>query len=238
MTESDTEELKDDGEPQHETEDLLVTLSEAASAFSGDSLKFKIDNSVRRTKIKKFGIPDLRWTTCPKIDTVVLVNISRDTDRTNRTTSHLQLFWLDAMAPIVMVLERAEEFSLPPEAINMIQTSLHLMNNANYHHSTECRKALLQHLNPLLKQLVEESDFKEAPPMVKILGCWLNKELRLQQHLRKPLRPIKGNGVFSRATLERIGAAGMAVQCTAAKEEVGSPGETKFPRRHNSQRND
>ena len=83
-----------------------------------------------------------------------------------------------------MVLGRAEEFSLPPEAINMIQTLIQLMGNANYHHSTERRKALLQHLNPLLKQVVEESDFKETPPMlsVKILGCWLNKELRLQQH--------------------------------------------------------
>ena len=48
----------------------------------------------------------------------------------------------------------------------MIQTSLQLMGNANYHHSAERRKVLLQHFNPLLKQLVEESDFKDAPSML------------------------------------------------------------------------
>ena len=107
----------------------------------------------------------MQWTRCPKIDAVVSVNISRDAKRTDHETSHLQKFWLDAMAPIVMVLERAEKFSLPPEAITMIQTSLQLMGNVNYHHSSEYRKVLLQHLNPLLKQLVEESDFRDAPPM-------------------------------------------------------------------------
>ena len=57
MVESDTKELKDDGEPQNEVEDQLVTLSEAASAFLETTFKSKIDKSVRRTKIKKFGIP-------------------------------------------------------------------------------------------------------------------------------------------------------------------------------------
>ena len=90
--ESDTEELEDDGEPQDEVEDQLVTLSEAASAFLEMAFKSKIDNSVRRTKIKKFGIPDSRWTRCPKIDTVVSANISRDAERTDRTTSRLQQF--------------------------------------------------------------------------------------------------------------------------------------------------
>ena len=143
-----------------------------ASAFLETAFKSKIDNLARRTKIKKFGIPDSRWTRCPKIDAVVSENISRDAERTDRTTSRLQQFWLDAVAPIVMVLERAEKFSLPPEAINMIQTSIQLMGNANYHHSTERRKALLQHLNLLLKQLVEESDFKEVPPMLFGENFW------------------------------------------------------------------
>ena len=40
-------------------EDQLVTLSEAASAFLETAFKSRIDNSARRTKIKKFGIPDL-----------------------------------------------------------------------------------------------------------------------------------------------------------------------------------
>ena len=59
MAESDIKEFKNDGEPQDEVEDQLVTLSEVASALLETAFKYKIDNSVRRTKIKKFGIPDL-----------------------------------------------------------------------------------------------------------------------------------------------------------------------------------
>ena len=129
---------------------------------------------------------------------MVSANISRDAERTDRTTSRLQQFWLDAVAPIVMVLERAEEFSLPPEAINMIQTSIQLMGNANYHHSTERRKALLQHLNPLLKQLVEESDFKEAPPMLfgENFGVLAKQRIEAAAALKKTLATDKGKRGF------------------------------------------
>ena len=51
MAESDTEELKDDGEPQDEVEDQLVTLSEVASTFLETAFKSKIDNSAR-TKLR------------------------------------------------------------------------------------------------------------------------------------------------------------------------------------------
>ena len=139
-----------------------------------------------------------------------------------------------------MVLERAEEFSLLPEAINMIQTSLQLMGNANCHHSTERRKALLQHLNPLLKQLIEESDFKEAPAMFfgENFGVLAKQRIEAAAALKKTLATDKGKQGFRQSHPQKIGAKGVAVLCIAVKEEVGSPGETKFPRRHSSQRND
>ena len=92
-----------------------------------------------------------------------------------------------------MVLGRAEEFSLPPEAINMIQTLIQLMGNANYHHSTERRKALLQHLNPLLKQVVEESDFKETPPMLfsENFGVLAKQRIEAAAALKKTLATDK-----------------------------------------------
>ena len=88
--ESDTEEFENNGEPQDEVEDQLVTLSEVASTFLETAFKSTIDNLARRTKIKKSGIPDSRWTRCPNINAVVLANISRDVERTDRTTSRLQ----------------------------------------------------------------------------------------------------------------------------------------------------
>ena len=78
----------------------------------------------------------------------------------DRAASCLQQFWLDAASPLMMLLERDEEFQLPAEAIQMIQVSIILMGNASIHHSTERKR---QHLNP---QLVEESDFMEAASML------------------------------------------------------------------------
>ena len=114
------------------------------------------------------------------------------------------------------------------------------MGNANYHHSTERRKALLQHLNPLLKQLVEESDFKEAPPMLfgENFGVLAKQRIEAAAALKKILATDKGKWGFRQSHPQKNWGRGVAVLCTAAKEEVGSPGETKFPRRHSSQRND
>ena len=114
------------------------------------------------------------------------------------------------MAPIVMVLERAEEFSLPPEGITMIQTSLQLMGNVNYHHSSEYRKVLLQHLNPLLKQLIEESDFRDAPPM----HFWENFEVLPKQRieaaaaLKKTPATAKGKQFLAEPPSEELGLQG------------------------------
>ena len=41
-----------------------------------------------------------------------------------------------------------------------------MMGNANQHNSIAHRNALLIQLNPQLKQLVEDIDFKEAPPFL------------------------------------------------------------------------
>ena len=78
---------------------------------------------------------------------MVSANISKEAERGDRLFSRLQQFWLDAVGPLVMVLEKADEFLLPSEVINMIQTSLQLMGNANYHHSLERRKISYRHLN-------------------------------------------------------------------------------------------
>ena len=42
--------------------------------------------------------------------------------------------------------------------------ALQLMGNANYHHSTACRQALMLQLNPKWKQLLPNADFKDAAP--------------------------------------------------------------------------
>ena len=122
-----------------------------------------------------------------------MANVSKDAERNDRAASRLQQFWLDAASPLVMLLERDEEFQLPAEAIQMIQASIVLMGNASFHHSTERRRGLLQHLNPQLKQLVAESDFMEAAPMLfgENFGTIAKQRLEAAAALKKTLAPNK-----------------------------------------------
>ena len=160
-----------DAEEEGEADSPLIPLSEAANAYLESAFKSKLDNSFRKSKATKFGTPDSRWIRCPKMDAVVIANVVKEAERNDRAASWLQQFWLDAVAPLMMLLERDEELQLPVEAIQMVQTSILLMGNTSFHHSTERRRALLQHLNPQLKQLVEESDFKNSAP------CYLGMTL-------------------------------------------------------------
>ena len=132
-----------------------------------------------------------------------------------------------------MVLERAEEFSLLPETINMIQTSLQLMGNANYHHSTERRKALLQHLNPLLKQLIEESDFKEAPAMLfgENFGVLAKQRIDAAAALKKILVIKKGKRGFWQSHLQKNWGQGGYSSMYSGQRRGWQPRGNKVPKK-------
>ena len=59
-----------------------------------------------------------------------MANVSKETERNDPAASRLQQFWLDAVAPFMMLLARNEELQLPAEAMQMIQASIVLMGNA------------------------------------------------------------------------------------------------------------
>jgi len=99
------EELEEeDGRDKYKTQ---FTLSKAASAFLEVAFKSRLDNSTRRVKIKKFGVSESHWTRCPKLDSIVTMNISKEAEKSDRVASCLQQYWLDAVGPLVMVLDRA-----------------------------------------------------------------------------------------------------------------------------------
>ena len=50
------------------------------------------------------------------------------------------------------------------EVIQGIRNALLLLGNACQQHSLQRKKAILQHLNPQLKSLVQDADFADAPP--------------------------------------------------------------------------
>ena len=120
----------------------LVPLSEAAAVFIRATFGTKVDNTTRVAKAKGRDIPDSQWIRYPKLDPVVLANVSAGARLADRAASRIQHFWLDAVNPLVIILEKAEELELPAEEIHSIQIALRLMGNANSYQSITCRNAL------------------------------------------------------------------------------------------------
>ena len=165
----------------------LVTLSEAAAAFLEAAFSTKLDNNARKAKGKTNGTPDSRWIQCAKLDPVVSANVSAAARTADRASSRIQNFWLDAVNPLIFLLEKAEELEMPAEVINGIQTSLQLMGNANYQHSMDRRHALMMQLNPKLKHLFSHKDFKDAAPFLfgEKFGTLAKDRLEAAEVLRK-----------------------------------------------------
>ena len=82
--------------------------------------------------------------------------------------SCLQQFWLDTAAPLMTIIETAEEGKLTPElAVSATQMALVLMGNADQHMAQERRKRLLMNLYPALKSMANnEKSFKNASPVL------------------------------------------------------------------------
>ena len=120
----------------------LVDLSEAGVAFLETVFGSTLLNDNRKFKATKNRILDSRWIRCFKIEAVVAANVSPSAKKADRTASRLQQFWLDAVIPLVLTLEKEEELELPSEAISVIQTSLWLMGNVDHHTSVTWRNAL------------------------------------------------------------------------------------------------
>jgi len=189
----DEEEIVTDDEEQEGSEDVqasLVSLSETASAFLEAAFGTKLENKTRVAKAQ--ATPDSRWIRCTKIDLVVMANILPAAEMADRAASRLQQFWLDAANPLVFILQKVEELDLPKEVISGIQTALQLMGNANYHHSTAHRQALMLQLNPKLKQLFPDDDSKDAAPYhLENFGAQVKEHLEAAEALKNAITSDK-----------------------------------------------
>ena len=196
------EEVEDEDEPLDEGDleltGQLVTLSQGAATFLKAAFSAKLKNENRKAKATKNGIPDSRWTRCPIMDAVVAANIPPGAKRADKSASHLQQFWLDAAIPLVLMLERVEELNLHPEAISAIQTSLQLMGNTNNHNTSAHRNAILMQLNPRLKPLFSDADFKDLPPSLlgESFGNLAKEQLNAATALKKTTYVDRGKNRY------------------------------------------
>ena len=81
-----------------------------------------------------------------------------------------------------------EELELPNEVIGGIQTAPQLLENVSFQYSASRRQTLMLQLNPKLKQLFSDADFKDAAPYLfrENFGKLAKEHLEAAEALKKP----------------------------------------------------
>ena len=84
-------------------------------------------------------------TKCPKLDTVVKQNLSKDVKDSDVNVAKLQTLMLDAVAPLVHILEEAQRGTLTLKtATEAAGTAFALLGNASAHVTCDRRKRVLR----------------------------------------------------------------------------------------------
>ena len=166
--ESEKSDLDTDDEPgTTEGDGLSFRLSEEGEAFMEATFGSKLEYSTRKAKVAKYGTPDSVWLKCPELSPVVAATLSKEAVKENKAAFRAQQMWIEAAIPLATCLEKAHEGDLSAaEAVPMIQAALMLMGDASQHQSSLRRKMLMQHFNPQLKGLMNDSDFGKAQPFL------------------------------------------------------------------------
>ena len=148
-----------------EDDDNVFTLSEAGNAFMETAFKSKLNTASRKKKMAKLGLPNCKWTKPPELDSFIASTIPKDVVRSDNAAHKTQRLWLEAASLLAAVVDKTDGGEVSEaEMIQGIRNALLLLGNASQQHSLQRRKAILQHLNPQLKSLVQDTDFAEAPP--------------------------------------------------------------------------
>ena len=77
----------------------LVQLTETTKSFLEAAFSGTMSNEDRRKRVEKVGVPDCDQVRCPKLDGVLKAVLPKDAIKADGYLSHLQQFWLDAVAP-------------------------------------------------------------------------------------------------------------------------------------------
>ena len=125
-----------------------------------------LHNAARLQTRKAYPFPMTEDTKCPKLDGVVKQNLTKEIRDADSNVAKLQTLTLDAVAPLVHILEEAQRGSLT-EAVDVAGVALALLSNASAPMLCERRKQVLRDLNKDLLPLAEDEEaFKGAAPLL------------------------------------------------------------------------
>ena len=148
-----------------EEDSNVFTLMEAGSAYVEAAFKTKLNVASRKKKMAKLSTPDCRWIKLPELDNFIASTIPMEVVQNDNASQKTQRLWLEVLSVLAAIMDRSDADEISDgEIIQGIRNALLLLGNASQQHSLQRRKAILQHLNPQLKSLVQDANFTEAPP--------------------------------------------------------------------------
>ena len=87
----------------------IISMSETTAKTLKSAFKKPLSNTARLQVRKLHGFPNVEDTKHPKLDRVIKQNLAKDVKDTNSNVGRLQTLNLDAIAPLVFVLEEAQK---------------------------------------------------------------------------------------------------------------------------------
>jgi len=125
----------------------LVQMSESTQKAIKAAFGSQLNNPARLQMRKGYPFPVIEDTRCPKLDRVVKQNLTKDVKDTDANASKLQTLTLDAVAPLVYILEEAQRGTLTAKtAVEATSAALSLLGNMSAHMACERRKWVLKEL--------------------------------------------------------------------------------------------
>ena len=120
----------EDPEEMSETA-TFVEVSEETAQVVNVAFKTPLANIARQSLRRQFGVPKLDTTKCPKLDTIIKCNLSKEVKDADSQLARIHTLILDAVAPLVQVLEEAASKILTAEsATKAAKTALTPMSHA------------------------------------------------------------------------------------------------------------
>ena len=163
------------------TNQPLMPVSENTAKVLKLAFGRPLANQAHLQARKPYQFPTMEASKCPKLDPVAKQLLQIEAKPTDASLAKLQTLVLDAVAPLVSLVEAAETGSLTAGlAAEAAQCALTLLGNASAQMSRERRRKAIMCLNKKVHPLAEEEDiFEDAAPL--LLGKVF--ETKMKAHL-------------------------------------------------------
>ena len=158
-----------------------IRVSESTAKTLKSAFKKPLSNTTQLQVRKAYAFPNVEDTRCPKLDCAIKQNLKKDVKDTDSNAARLQIFIIDAVTPLVFILEEAQKGTLTSQsAAEAAKAALLLLGNASAQMTKERRQKVTKDLNKDLMSLAKDPEmFEDAAPL--LFGALFEKEMK--EHL-------------------------------------------------------